>query len=82
MFGKVQGVFFRASAREEAVALGLTGYVENEGDGSVSMLAAGEKEDLDKLVSWCHKGPPRAKVEKVVVAESTHEALTGFVIKR
>ncbi len=63
--GRVQGVFFRASAREQAVSLGLVGWVRNRRDGTVEVVAEGDGEKLEKLLEWCHKGPPAAKVTKV-----------------
>lgn len=66
--GLVQGVFFRASARDEARRLGLTGSVRNEPDGSVLIDAEGEPAALDAFVAWCRVGPPAARVERVAVA--------------
>jgi acylphosphatase len=61
--GRVQGVFFRASAEAEAKRLGLTGWVRNRPDGSVELIAEGPRTRLDDLVAWCRHGPPRAEVE-------------------
>ena len=63
--GRVQGVFFRASARDEAVKLGLSGWVRNNPDGSVEILAEGEGEKLDELMGWCRKGPLDARVDEL-----------------
>ena len=63
--GRVQGVFFRASAETEAKRLGLTGWVRNRPDGSVELVAEGAKTRLDDLLAWCRHGPPRAEVEDV-----------------
>jgi len=63
--GRVQGVFFRASARQEAVRLGVTGYAKNLPDGTVEVLACGEAAALDRLDSWLQRGPPSARVEAV-----------------
>ena len=60
--GKVQGVFFRASTRAEAEALGLQGYAINKADGSVEVLAVGEQVAVEKLPDRLHDGPPLAKV--------------------
>lgn len=60
--GRVQGVFFRASAREVAVRLGLTGWVRNCSDGSVEIHAQGERKSLDTFIKWCGKGPAAASV--------------------
>lgn len=65
--GKVQGVFFRQSAKREADKLGLVGWVRNDSDGSVEVLAAGSKDKLDQFINWCKKGSEAAKVEKVEV---------------
>ncbi len=65
--GRVQGVFFRASTQREAKRLGLTGWVKNRSDGSVELLAEGEEEELKELISWAHRGPSAARVERVDV---------------
>ena len=64
--GRVQGVFFRASARAEAVRLGLTGYAKNLTDGSVEVLACGDAAALEELQRWLQLGPPSARVANVV----------------
>jgi acylphosphatase len=69
IFGKVQGVFFRASTQEKAEELGLTGFVQNEPDGTVYLEAEGNPETIKQLEAWAHQGPSRAKVEKVEVKE-------------
>jgi acylphosphatase len=60
--GRVQGVFFRASAREEALRRGVTGYAKNLADGSVEVLACGDVAALDALHAWLQRGPPHARV--------------------
>ncbi|MEK6711306.1 MAG: acylphosphatase [Nitrospinota bacterium] len=65
ILGGVQGVWYRASAREEALALGLTGWVRNRPDGSVELLAEGPAGALEALIAWCGKGPPLARVDEV-----------------
>jgi acylphosphatase len=65
--GKVQGVFFRASACEQATHLTVTGWVRNRRDGAVELLVEGERKNVEALIRWCHQGPPRARVEKVEV---------------
>jgi acylphosphatase len=67
--GRVQGVFFRKSARETADALGIEARPENLGDGSVRIEVAGPPEAVDAFVAWCHEGPPRAEVDRVTVEE-------------
>jgi acylphosphatase len=65
--GRVQGVFFRASARDEAERLGLKGLVRNLPDGGVEAIAEGEREQLEEFIAWCRRGPPLAEVEEVRV---------------
>lgn len=63
--GIVQGVFYRASARDEARRLGLSGWVRNCADGSVEAVAEGPEQALEQLAGWCREGPPAARVERV-----------------
>jgi acylphosphatase len=63
--GKVQGVWFRASAREQAVRLGLRGYAKNLADGRVEVLAIGEDAAIAELGKWLWQGPRLARVEDV-----------------
>lgn len=67
VIGQVQGVFFRQGVKAEADRLGITGWVQNEPDGSVRIVAEGEEEKLQKLVDWARVGTEWAKVEKVDV---------------
>ena len=80
--GKVQGVYFRASAAEKATELGISGFVRNERDGSVYIEAEGEEENLSQLVVWCHQGPVRAQVSKVDVKEGNVQGFVRFEIER
>jgi acylphosphatase len=64
--GRVQGVSFRYYTRREAVNLGLTGWVRNERDGSVLVVAEGDASQLEKLLTYLHAGPLSAKVEQVI----------------
>ncbi|MBC8317435.1 MAG: acylphosphatase [Desulfobulbaceae bacterium] len=64
--GRVQGVFFRACTRDEAVRLGLYGWVRNLPDGSVEALIAGEEQTVDRMLEWLQTGPPMADVARVV----------------
>lgn len=64
--GRVQGVFSRASAREQALALGLSGRARNLPDGRVEVIACGEPQALDALERWLRRGPPAARVEQLV----------------
>ena len=65
VYGIVQGVFFRSSTQEKAFSLGLTGWVKNRRDGSVEIIAEGEREFLEALLSWCRKGPAGARVDRL-----------------
>lgn len=80
--GTVQGVFFRQSAREKAVSLGIKGTVQNLEDGSVSILASGEHRHLQKLIDWCCVGPSRAEVANVHVEKVSYIEFTDFDIIR
>ncbi len=63
--GKVQGVFFRASTREQALQLGLRGLARNLADGRVEVVAAGEPDAIERLEAWLQRGPRLARVEHV-----------------
>lgn len=82
IFGKVQGVFFRLSAKDLADKLALTGWVRNEEDGTVKIVAEGEKEKLQKLLNWCRQGSRYAKVEDIKVAWEKYQGeYENFQIK-
>jgi acylphosphatase len=72
--GRVQGVWFRESCREQAVALGLGGWVRNRADGQVEAVFEGPPAAVDRLVAWCAEGPSRARVDAV---EEHREEPTG-----
>ncbi|TCJ15128.1 acylphosphatase [Rubrobacter taiwanensis] len=74
--GRVQGVFFRDSAREEAERRGVTGWIRNLPDGRVEAVFEGEPKMVDEMVEWCGEGPKHARVENVDV--SYEEAAGGF----
>jgi acylphosphatase len=76
--GRVQGVFFRASTREVAQSLGITGHAINLSDGDVEVLACGETAALDKLAAWLEDGPPSASVAGVVTEDVAWEDISGF----
>lgn len=81
--GRVQGVFFRESARREAERLGVHGFVRNLPDGDVEAVAEGPREALEQFVSWCHQGPPSARVEHVQVAEQPPtQQFSRFTVER
>jgi acylphosphatase len=66
--GRVQGVFFRASTRDEARKLGISGWVRNLPNGDVEGLFEGDKSTVTRMLAWCYKGPPYAVVHKVNVS--------------
>ena len=76
--GRVQGVFFRASTRDQARSLGLTGHAINLPDGTVEVLACGQRAALDELENWLHQGPPAARVRAVEVREASAADFEGF----
>lgn len=78
--GRVQGVWFRASTREQAQQLGLTGWVRNLPGGQVEVLACGSKESLEQLHQWLHQGPRMAKVEEVSYEEVAWREFSDFTV--
>jgi acylphosphatase len=80
--GKVQGVFYRASARDRAVELGIKGWVKNTPEGNVEVVATGEKESLEKFIDWCRKGPSKALVVDVVITKSNDQYHESFHIQK
>ncbi|HEU4774088.1 MAG TPA: acylphosphatase [Lysobacter sp.] len=73
--GKVQGVFFRASTREQASALGLRGCAKNLPDGRVDILAVGDAEAIDQLADWLRRGPPQARVDELERVEVSEDEM-------
>jgi acylphosphatase len=69
VLGKVQGVFYRQHTQEKASSLQLTGYVKNLSDGSVEIVAAGTKDRLDELITWCWQGSPSSRVANVLAED-------------
>ena len=78
--GRVQGVFFRAFVKAQAVLLKVSGFVENLKDGRVHAVFEGEKANVEKLVKLCRKGPPTSKVTNLEVNYSDKtEGFSGFL---
>jgi len=71
--GEVQGIYFRANIKENAVMLDLTGFVRNLPDGSVEAVFEGEETDIEEVIEFCKEGPRRAKVLDVDVEEQEFE---------
>ena len=76
--GRVQGVWFRESTRQQAERLGISGYAVNRPDGSVEVLACGEVEAIDALAKWLKDGPPLARVRTVVASPHNGDCPDGF----
>ena len=67
VYGKVQGVWFRAETQKAAFNFGVAGWVRNNSDGSVEAVAEGDKNKITSLIDWCQNGSPLSKVDKVEV---------------
>ena len=81
--GKVQGVWFRASAKDAAISIGVKGKIWNEPNGGVGALAQGTQEQIDAFVKWCKVGPPLARVQDVQIENvNTAEIFDSFEITR
>ncbi len=80
--GKVQGVFFRQSAKDKALELGLRGQTWNNADGSVTIVVNGNNPELEFFFDWCRQGPPRASVYSVDIEETADQDFSGFRIIR
>jgi acylphosphatase len=79
--GRVQGVWFRDTARHEARDRGLTGWVRNRSDGNVEAWLEGDPGAVESMLAWCHEGPSRARVERVEVSEVEPEGLAEFTVR-
>lgn len=79
--GRVQGVWFRESCRQEAVAHGVRGWVTNREDGAVEAVLAGPTEGVQAMVEWARTGPPRARVERIETAAADDPGHTGFEVR-
>ncbi|MEE2767170.1 MAG: acylphosphatase [Pseudomonadota bacterium] len=79
--GKVQGVCFRVSAREQAIKLAVQGFVRNLPDGRVEIIAQGMQTSVDRFVEWCEEGPEHARVDDLQVEKQVvGEEFQGFWI--
>jgi acylphosphatase len=79
--GRVQGVGFRASARNQARSLNLKGWVENNTDGTVRVVICGKKEDCTQFIQWCRRGSGYSWVESLEIKEIPSELFTSFSIR-
>jgi acylphosphatase len=71
VYGRVQGVFFRASMCREAELLQVNGWVRNRRDGAVEAMLQGEMAAVEQLLDWTRRGPPGARVDHIEIAEGT-----------
>jgi acylphosphatase len=78
--GKVQGVYYRYAAKEEADKLGITGWVQYISEGRVEIMATGTQQHLDQFIEWCNKGPEKAYVTDVIVTRLSEESFDAFSV--
>ncbi len=79
--GRVQGVWFRESCRDQAEAAGVRGWVRNLADGRVEAVLEGAEPAVDRVVRWCQEGPPRARVDGVEVTPEEPVGEPGFGVR-
>lgn len=83
IFGEVQGVWFRKSVKDQAIRIGISGIVMNEPDGTVFIIAKGNKEQLDEFIAYCSQGPELAIVKNLHIEEEDDvKEFEGFQIIR
>ena len=80
--GRVQGVYFRATTREEAREAGVDGWVRNLPDGRVEAVFEGPEDAVEAMVEFCHEGSPAATVEDVEIEHGESEGIEGFEVRR
>lgn len=80
--GKVQGVFYRQTAKQIAKKLSLTGWIKNTEEGDVVARVTGNRDCLDQFISWCRTGPEKAQVTNVSVTEETEILFESFEVIR
>ncbi len=80
--GKVQGVFYRATAKKVAEELGVTGWIKNTKDNNVEAIITGTEEQVQQFIEWCKKGPVRAHVSDVIATKVDDESFNEFKITR
>jgi acylphosphatase len=79
--GRVQGVFFRDTARREAESRGIAGWVTNRADGAVEAVFEGAEDGVESMLRFCERGPGGAEVERIEVSEEEPEGLQGFAVR-
>jgi acylphosphatase len=80
--GKVQGVYFRASARETAQQLQLTGWIKNTREGAVEATVSGSSDAIAQFEAWCRKGPSGARVTQVLTESMPDQQFEKFEVRR
>lgn len=80
--GKVQGVFYRASAKKKAEEFNITGWIKNTKNGDVEAMITGEIEDIGQFVKWCKSGPDRASVTDVILHKAEVCIFESFLVER
>ncbi len=80
--GRVQGVFFRASAKEIAESYNISGWIRNTPRRTVEASVTGEDEDVLRFIEWCKQGPQKARVEHVSITETRLQTFEGFDVIR
>jgi acylphosphatase len=78
--GKVQGVYYRTSAKEQADKLSVTGWVKYISEGRVEAMATGNEEQLQQFVQWCRKGPEKAIVTDVIITPLSQQQFDDFTV--
>ncbi|MEO6330805.1 MAG: acylphosphatase [Ginsengibacter sp.] len=78
--GKVQGVFFRATAKKLADKYGLRGWIKNSKEGNVEATISGREDQLKLFINWCKQGPDKALVEEVIVIETVDMIFNDFKV--
>ncbi len=80
--GKVQGVWYRASTKQMAEKIGITGWVRNTSEGNVEAMFEGEEDLVNEMIEWCNQGPPLARVDNLTIENiENKEKFDGFNIK-
>lgn len=82
VIGKVQGVYYRASAKEAADKIGVVGFVENQKDGAVYIEAEGTDQQLEDFTDWCQKGPSKAIVTELKIEEGGLVEFKSFEVRK
>ena len=81
--GRVQGVGYRISMREAANDRRVTGWVRNRRDGTVEAVVQGDDDDVERMIAWCRRGPPPARVATVTTeARSVDPAMESFELRK